>query len=342
MKNKILFTRPYSSQISPIINLIKNDNFFVLGKNYEIYSKSMGSKDKMELSKFNEFKVVICDVNPRNITGFEYPNKDTNPKQKMIQLTHGVWLKQPNNYLYKGNGNISYILSPNHFSTNLYKKMGYNDEEILKYGFFRRKYYDSLDKESLRAKVLKFFPLIGPDSKFTIFAPSWAGEFDAEHIIEIDYSLDYILNKIPNDHVLLVSSHSLMKRPGKKINYVYDEKYNNKVFVIDHDDLGLNGEMLMTVCDFLWTDYSSIIFDFADLKGWENCDWYSPINDEMQKEETRFIYKKSYKNWASGITQMDFNTGFLVENLNYYNKNSLDNSLDEFINFLKDLLKNEN
>lgn len=338
MKNKILFTRPYSSQISPIIDAIKIDDFFVEGENYEIYREPMHSKNKMTIQEFNEFKMIVCDINPKNITGFDYPNAETNPNQIMIQLTHGVWLKEPNKYLFKDVGNISYILSPNKFSTNLYKKMGYAKKEILNYGFFRKKYYNDLDKIEIRKKISSIFPLISLDEKITLFAPSWIGDFGKSSNSSVDYSLNNILEQVPNDNVLLVSSHSLMKSLGN-INYTFDSKWKDKVFILDREDVGLNGEMVMTVCDEIWTDFSSIIFDYADLKGWERCNWYSPITDENQSRKTRKIYYKRYKNYAKGITDSEFDLNFLKKQMRYYNSDDVNKSISNFITFLKKKLK---
>ncbi len=340
MKNKILITRPYSTQIKPVLDEIKKDSFFRENENYVVYNKSVSElrKNPMSEDELDSYKIIVCDINPKFIMNKPYIKTVRNEKQIMIQLTHGVWIKQLNSYLHKGNG-IDYILSPNKYSDNLYKELGYLDEEILSFGFPRMEYYKNLNKNEILAKLFETFDIKKRYKRFVLFAPSWINVKDKNNK-RVEYSINPILSKLKRDTLLIISPHFLTKAYGVEVEYIFKKRYKNSFIINElNDNSRLTGQELMLICDKIFTDYSSIIYDFAALKGIENSNFYFPIKDNKnQSKRTRKIYFDQYSNWGENI-HFDIGTSKFWEEMDFYNKDNPNLSTKLLVNHLKKILK---
>lgn len=334
---KVLITRPYSSQVTPLLNAIKNDPFFKEGSNYEIYDNSpyLEKTNKMTFRKLSKYKVIVCDVNPIFITGKKYIKTFKNKKQIMIQLTHGVWTKKPNSYLYANKKTIDFILSPNKYSNDLYNKMGYSNDQILDYGFLRNQFYSEYNTNDIKEKLFGRIPQIRHYNEIVLFAPSWIGN-NGNKKVTTSYSLNSILSKISDDSFLIVAPHSLTERNNVNINYTFDEKYTDKVFIWKHYDR-LNGEKLMLISDKLFTDYSSIIFDFAALKGIENSFHYFPLDDPEQSSLLKSLYEKQYSQWGENLQSKDREN--IWKDMKYFNSDNVTKPALLLKEHIKKLLK---
>lgn len=327
MEKKILITLSETTQVIPLLDKIKSDSFFIEGINYDIL---YGRITNEELSKY---KVIISHVNPKFITGEEYTLKNKQKGQIMFQMTHGVWVKKPNNYLYKnGNdesGTIDFILSPNKYSTKLFLKMGYSENEILNFGYPRLEYYSKLNKIEIINKIKREIPDFDNYKKIILFAPTWI-----RHNEKIHYSLNKILDQLKNNSLLLVSQHNLSLE--EEVIYTYKKRKKKHVHVFGPNS-ELRGEHLMKISDSLFTDYSSIIFDFATLNGWKKSHYYCPIEDLEQDEITREIYRKKFFEWGKGI--VNFNRDDNKDDMIFYNANDVESSSISIIEKLKEWLK---
>lgn len=350
---KILFTRPnYSSQVWGILQELKNDPFFKKGKNYFLhekleYNKASYSKNEVlsrrELSKYD---VIICDNNPEFLLGKQYHK--TKKKQIMINLTHGMCVKEPNDFLYRNKKGVKptvdYILSPNEYSDKVFEEMGYKQNQILKYAFPRMAYYESLEKKA-KETVFKNLPEEMKKYKKVLFAPTWASFKEMGE--PINYNLDKIFEEIGEHSVLYVSPHPLLFNQKDQIVFTCSNKNKNKLFIWEKPityskkdnlfDLA-KAEDIMIAFDELYTDFSSIAYDFASLKSPKQTHFYSPIDDKNQNPRVIEAYNKMYKNWNNwntGHQKIDLNKDW---NIIKYRDNEKETSIKSLIIFLKKLL----
>lgn len=326
--NKLLISRPNSQQAIPLINAIKSDPYFIENVNY-----FLGNNPPYKKRQLRKFKIITCDNNPKHIMGKDYKKTDMPKKQIMIQFTHGVWVKQPSPFLYKKKGNIDYILSPCNYQTELYKKMGYEDDEILKFGYMRLEFYKNLDNDIIWDELIKQFNNIKRNEKFSIFAPSWIKVEEEDK--NITYNLDEILKKIPKNQKLLIAPHTLTNRNGVKINFTKSEDFKNDLLILPNN-MNSAGHKFMMVAESLITDFSSIYFDFKEVMQGKNAYFYNPIFDDLQSDRTKEIYKKIYSKWGTGITDI---SGYDESDFIHYNNSDTTKAAVEMKNFIKSLLK---
>lgn len=154
----------------------------------------------------------------------------------------------------------NYIISPSHFCTNKFisafnlqrkniiKEIGYpRDDYLINYAV----------KDANRIKSKLKIPL---DKKIILYAPTWR---DNEHESGIGYTyqlnLDFnkLREKYSEKYIILFKSHYFIS------NYIDLSKYKGFVYnVSDYSDIN----DLYIISDLLITDYSSVFFDYANLK----------------------------------------------------------------------------
>lgn len=154
----------------------------------------------------------------------------------------------------------NYIISPSHFCTNKFisafnlqrkniiKEIGYpRDDYLINYAV----------KDVNRIKSKLKIPL---DKKIILYAPTWR---DNEHESGIGYTyqlnLDFnkLREKYSEKYIILFKSHYFIS------NYIDLSKYKGFVYnVSDYSDIN----DLYIISDLLITDYSSVFFDYANLK----------------------------------------------------------------------------
>ncbi|MEU4675721.1 CDP-glycerol glycerophosphotransferase family protein [Micromonospora sp. NPDC023737] len=191
------------------------------------------------------------------------------PGQTVAQLWHGTPLKRigfdvtevrhaDRDYLSrvaKEVPNWSFLVSPNRFSTPILRRAFRFDGEILESGYPRN---DVLyrDQESVAARVRQRLGLPA-DKKVVLYAPTWRDdEFHSMGRYKMTMLLDLAdaRRQLGDDHVLLVRRHPNVvdEIPGTGDGFVWD--------VSRYPDVA----DLLAVTDILVTDYSSLMFDYAN------------------------------------------------------------------------------
>lgn len=193
--------------------------------------------------------------------------------QYYIQMWHGsISLKKiekdavnvlNNNYIKNAQYDstmIDLMISNSNFSDWLFSNSFWYNGEILKCGSPR---LDILfnDNGEFKNKFCKEKG-ISKSSKFIMYAPTFR-DTPNMHIYEFNQKklLDVFNNKYKEDFYLLVRLHPNLKDLVKFNN----ENLNNVIDVSDYGDI----YELMNICEFLITDYSSLMFEFpiAHRKG---------------------------------------------------------------------------
>ncbi|MFB9555207.1 CDP-glycerol glycerophosphotransferase family protein [Streptomyces roseoviridis] len=150
----------------------------------------------------------------------------------------------------------SFLVSPNRFSTPIMKRAFQYDGEILESGYPRNDVLLAPKTEELARAVRERIGL-PEDKKVVLYAPTWRDDqFYQAGNYKFDLRLDITkaAQRLGDDHVLLVRKHSNIVDavPGAGDGFVFD--------VSSYPDIA----ELFLITDVLVTDYSSLMFDFAN------------------------------------------------------------------------------
>ncbi len=191
--------------------------------------------------------------------------------QKLIQTWHGTPLKRlvldmeenhfPNttkiNYFINFLSDVAkwdYLISPNAYSTEIFRRAFAFEGEILEIGYPRN---DRLHKYHPEEAVkIRERLNIDPNAKVLLYTPTFRennAKKKGQYIEQIKMNFNQVLKNNP-DWVVLVRSHYLVTEHQKLKN-------ENIIDVSSYHDIN----DLFIISDTLLTDYSSTMFDFAIL-----------------------------------------------------------------------------
>lgn len=202
-------------------------------------------------------------------------------KQKYIQCWHGTPLKRLGFDIKLEGGNAlntikeikekyeedakryDYMLSPSAFCTEKFvsafnlKKLK-KENVIVEMGYPRNDYLFNHTKQDV--DKLKKSLGIPKDKKVILYAPTWR---DNQHTAGLGYTynlnldFDRLKEKLEKDYVIIFRTHYFVS------NSFDFEKYKGFIFnMSNHDDVN----ECYILSDIIITDYSSVFFDYANLK----------------------------------------------------------------------------
>lgn len=232
-------------------------------------------KDKSSeyIKALGKAKYWFCNY---KIYDYVYPKKN----QLYIQCWHGTPLKRlgcdieksdaamstiseiRNRYRYDAK-RFSYLLSPSSFTTEVFATAWdlvdeQEKKKIVEVGYPRDDFLFTFTDENV--KDIKQQLGVSSDKKIILYAPTWR---DNQHSVEIGFTyktnVDFEKWKeaLGDEYVILFRAHYLV---ANSFNF---EKYTGFVYdVSDYPDIN----ELYVVADMLITDYSSVFFDYANLK----------------------------------------------------------------------------
>lgn len=166
-----------------------------------------------------------------------------------------------NDYKQKFRSNTStwdYLLAQNHYSRDIFKRAFAFDKTILE-GYpandilYTENNKESIDKIKSRLGIPK-------DKKVILYAPTWRDDnfYKKGHYrMDIQLDLDKMQLELGDQYVVLLRMHYLIT------NNINIDKY--KGFVLNYSE-GYDIQELYLVSDVLITDYSSVMFDYSNLK----------------------------------------------------------------------------
>jgi CDP-glycerol glycerophosphotransferase len=148
----------------------------------------------------------------------------------------------------------NYLISPNQFSTEIFRRAFNFKGEIIEAGYPRNDVMYSPEAASIAATVRARVG-IPADKKVVLYAPTWrddqfygSGRYKADWRID----LDHFAQVLGDDHVLLVRLHPNVVDGAPEHPLVYD--------VSAYPDIA----ELYLISDVMISDYSSVMFDFAN------------------------------------------------------------------------------
>jgi len=171
------------------------------------------------------------------------------------------------------------LVSPNDYSTQIFRSaFGFNNQ-ILKVGYPRNDALINSNADDVtRLKQAMGIPL---DKKVVMYAPTYRDNQFAEkgkYTFELPFSLADFRDKYGKDTVLILRMHYLISNALDISNYTD--------FVYDFSSYP-NISDLYLVSDMLITDYSSVFFDYAYL---QRPILFYPYDYHLYKDELRGFY----------------------------------------------------
>ncbi len=205
-----------------------------------------------------------------------YLNKKEN--QIYIQTWHGTPLKRLANDMkvvrmpgtttakYKKNfyaetSRWDYLVSPNRYSTNIFKTAFWMDEErTWEIGYPRNDILVNRSNDQEYINQIKKDLNLHEDKKVIMYAPTWRDdEFvkKGQYLFDLKINLENLQKELGENYVILLRMHYLIAN-ALDLNGYED-------FAIDVSNYSDISELYL-ISDALITDYSSVMFDFGILK----------------------------------------------------------------------------
>lgn len=190
--------------------------------------------------------------------------------------------------------NWDYLISANHYSTEIFQRAFKYEKEMLEVGYPLNDifYHAQLEKKVKELKTKLNIPF---DKKVILYAPTWRDNEMGnswEHLFELKFDLESYYEQLKDDYVLVLRMHHLISdaleiNPKYK-DFVYDfSKYNDI-------------QELYVISDLLITDYSSVFFDYANSK---RPILFYAYDYEVYKENIRGFYLDMEKDLPGPVLQ---------------------------------------
>ncbi|AAU25260.1 MULTISPECIES: CDP-glycerol glycerophosphotransferase family protein [Bacillus] len=201
------------------------------------------------------------------------------PKPKhttYVQTWHGTPLKRlavdmeevhmpgTNTEKYKQNftkeaSKWDYLISPNRYSTEIFARAFQFNKTMIESGYPRNDFLYT-DNRPETMKAIKRKMNIPEDKKVILYAPTWRDDQfykKGKYKFDLDLNLEKLREEIGDNYVIVLRMHYLVAENFDLSPY--------KGFAYDFSSYEDIRELYM-VSDLLITDYSSVFFDFANLK----------------------------------------------------------------------------
>lgn len=152
-----------------------------------------------------------------------------------------------------------YLISPNRYSTEIFKRAFAFKKEIIEIGYPRNDVLYKGNNPEFKSSIKKKLH-IPANKKVILYAPTWRdNEFDDEGVyrFNLKLNLEKMREQLGQDHVILLRLHYLI---SDNLNL---SEYEGFVYnTSKYEDI----RELYLIADLLITDYSSVFFDYANLK----------------------------------------------------------------------------
>ena len=153
----------------------------------------------------------------------------------------------------------NYMISPNKFCTEVFQtSFGINRERLIETGYPRNDFITNATADDVKSLKDKFH--LPMDKKIILYAPTWRDDqfYEAgQYGFELDLDVNRLQEEFGDEYVLLLRLHYFI------VDQLDLSKYGD--FTVDgssYDDI----TDLYLISDMLITDYSSVFFDYANLK----------------------------------------------------------------------------
>ena len=160
---------------------------------------------------------------------------------------------------YSKDGRWNYLISPNSYSTEIFRRAYLYSGPILEVGYPRNDIFHSRCKPEhvVAIKEKLGLPL---DKKVMLYAPTWrdSGNRRMDRDFKLRLDLRELFEQFGNSHVIVLRLHHLIS----SANFIESDL---SFFVFEFSSAQYDVQEIMLVSDVLITDYSSMMFDYANL-----------------------------------------------------------------------------
>ncbi|MCQ2976738.1 MAG: CDP-glycerol:glycerophosphate glycerophosphotransferase [archaeon] len=206
------------------------------------------------------------------INGRQAARLKKRPEQIIVSTWHGTPLKKLGldiDNIYSGSPQIKkiyaknaseweYLISPNEYTSNILKRCFAYEKDIHLTGYPRNDILYNATEETV--DKIKEKLNLDKNKKIILYAPTWRDdEFyeKGQYKFSLKLNLDKLKESLGEEYILLVRTHYFIADKLDLSDY--------KGFAVDvsrYDDIA----ELYLISDILITDYSSVFFDFANLR----------------------------------------------------------------------------
>ncbi|MDH6367808.1 MULTISPECIES: CDP-glycerol glycerophosphotransferase family protein [unclassified Breznakia] len=187
----------------------------------------------------------------------------------------------------------NYMISPNAFSTKVFQSaFRINRERLIETGYPRNDYLTNVSAEEVQALKEKYN--IPEGKKVLLYAPTWRDNSYTERGYTFELQADFHKWKevLGEEYVLLYKPHYLIINKYKKDEELREFLRNVRA--------GRDINELYVIADVLVTDYSSVFFDYANLK---RPMYFYMFDLQEYAEELRGFYFDIHKTLPGDIIQ---------------------------------------
>lgn len=151
-----------------------------------------------------------------------------------------------------------YLISPNKYTTDILKSSFGYQKDILETGYPRNDILYKYNED--KVNQIKTSLNIPDDKKVICYAPTWRDDefVDAGQVkFKLKLELNKLKEALSDEYIILIRTHYFISN-----NLDLEGVGDFAIDVSKYDDIG----ELYLISDILITDYSSVFFDFANLK----------------------------------------------------------------------------
>ncbi|MGE6257439.1 bifunctional glycosyltransferase/CDP-glycerol:glycerophosphate glycerophosphotransferase [Heyndrickxia sporothermodurans] len=183
------------------------------------------------------------------------------PLKKLVFDMNDIYSANPNykKHFYQQSRRWDYLISPNQYSSDIFRRAFKFDKKMLEFGYPRNDIlYQNNNKEYIQA--LKERLNIPLDKKVILYAPTWRDdEFyePGKYKFNLKLDLQRMREKLGDEYVVALRMHYFIADDIETTG-LEGFAYNFSKY----DDIA----ELYLISDILITDYSSVFFDYANLK----------------------------------------------------------------------------
>lgn len=163
------------------------------------------------------------------------------------------------NHIYNKTRSWDYLVAPNRFTADIFKSCFMFDGHMLEYGYPRNDILHSPDRDKKAAEIRKKLG-IPADKKTILYAPTWRDdEFYAagQYKFTLKLELPKLREALGDEYVILLRTHYYI---ADKLDVTGMEGFAFNLS--KYDDIA----EIYLISDICITDYSSVFFDYANLR----------------------------------------------------------------------------
>ena len=241
------------------------------------YSQNFKDKEINIVHRFSLKWLILMASSKYWISNSRMPSWIPKPKHTTyLQTWHGTPLKRLaldmeevympgkdiqsyKNEFLKESANWDFLISPNEYSTEIFRRAFSFNKEILETGYPRNDflYQSNNQKEILKLKNEFCIPI---EKKVILYAPTWRDDqYDesGQYKFNLELDLTRLKEALSDEYIVILRLHYLVASKLELSNFegfVYDFSHSEDI------------RKLYLISDLLITDYSSVFFDFANLR----------------------------------------------------------------------------